>query len=599
MASSLVMGLDLGNTSCSVAVYRQGAVDVIANEQGSRTTPSCIAFTEVETLLGESARSQLVRNKENTIVDGLRLLGREYDDEDFQSEMASWRFNVTKGKDGAPQVNVQLKGEAKSFAAPRLLSLLFGRLRADADAWANEPMKEAVVAVPADFSERQREALKEAAQIGAIRVKLMLPAPLCVALLYGRTVGAGAGAAAATASAAAAETPAAAAAAAEGHPSPSVPPAPTAAPTAAPRPQQLLVVDVGGSSSYAAVVERILPSPSVAATGAVPGAEGAGDGVRTASDVYAIRSCVVERGLGGNNVDVLLRAHVVKEIRRRQRIDLSDNARAMSRLLSACQVAKHSTMPQATITVEADGADYVATVSRATMEDLTGSTAMGAAALGARALAGAGLDASRVDAVLLAGGGARMPRVQAALAALCPASPMHFGGTAEESVVRGAAHAGAMLKPMVAPDSPGEERVVSLCARRRLPRALGLVAEGGTVVPLVEVRAAVPLERSVRLAPPDATSLPVLLTLVEMALPPVPAADGAAAADGGASEAAAAAQPVAASACRVVASLALRALPEKTEALVVKLRIDAEKRVELVCEALVGGEAQAVASVIA
>ena len=488
MASTLVMGLDLGNSSCSVAVYRQGAVDVIANEQGSRTTPSCIAFTEVETLLGESARSQLVRNKENTIVDGLRLLGREYDDDDFQSEMASWRFNVTKGKDGAPQVNVQLKGEAKSFAAPRLLSLLFGRLRADADAWANEPMKEAVVAVPADFSERQREALKEAAQIGAIRVKLMLPAPLCVALLYGRTVGAGAGAAAATTTAAAAETPAAAAAAAEGPPSPSVAPAPTAAPTAAPRPQQLLVVDVGGSSSYAAVVERILPSPSVAA----PGAEGGGDGVRTATDAYAIRSCVVERGLGGNTVDVLLRAHVVKEIRRRQRIDLSDNARAMSRLLSACQVAKHSTMPQATITVEADGADYVATVSRATMEDLMGSTATGAAALGARALAGAGIDASRVDAVLLAGGGARMPRVQAALAALCPASPMHFGGTAEESVVRGAAHAGAMLKPMVAPESPGEERVASLCARRRLPRALGLVTEDGTVVPLVEVRAAVP-----------------------------------------------------------------------------------------------------------
>ena len=114
-----------------------------------------------------------------------------------------------------------------------------------------------------------------------------------------------------------------------------------------------------------------------------------------------------------------------------------------------------------------------------------------------------------------------------------------------------------------------------------------------------QVRAAVPLERSVRLAPPDATSLPVLLTLVEMTPPPEPSADGAAAADGGASEAAAAAQPVAASACRVVASLALRAIPEKTEALVVKLRVDAEKRVELVCEALVGCEARAVASVIA
>jgi len=209
MASTLVLGLDLGNTTCSVAVYRAGVVEVVANPEGSRVTPACIAFTEVETLLGEPARAQLARNVANTVVDGLRLLGREYDDDDFQKELASWRFKVSKGKDGAPLVEVKLKGEAKSFTAPRLLALLLSKLRADADASTGETVKEAVVAVPAAFSEQQTAALKEAAQTGAIRVKLMLSAPLCVALLFGQTIGREATATAAAAAAAAPEVSAA------------------------------------------------------------------------------------------------------------------------------------------------------------------------------------------------------------------------------------------------------------------------------------------------------------------------------------------------------------------------------------------------------
>ena len=571
MASTLVLGLDLGNTTCSVAVYRAGVVEVVANPEGSRVTPACIAFTEVETLLGEPARAQLARNVANTVVDGLRLLGREYDDDDFQKELASWRFKVSKGKDGAPLVEVKLKGEAKSFTAPRLLALLLSKLRADADASTGETVKEAVVAVPAAFSEQQTAALKEAAQTGAIRVKLMLSAPLCVALLFGQTIGREATATAAAAAAAAASTP---------------PPPP-------PPPQQLLVVDIGGSSSFAAVVERAVVLPTVADAEATPAAAEGSLAARTATDEYTVRACVLERGLGGNAVDVKLRAHVCKEIRRRQRVDLSDNSRAMSRLLAACQTAKHSLTlsAQATIAVEADGADYFANVSRAALEELTVSTATGAAALAARALAASGLAPSKVDALLLSGGGARMPRVQAALSALCPDVPMHFSATSEESTVRGAAHAGAMLRPLTATDAPSEQRTAALSGRARLPRALGLVTAAGHVAKLAEAHAAVPLTRAARLAPPAPSALPILLQLVELP-PPAASALSAVAAEGTEAAAAAAAPEVSAADCRIVASLAVRELPDGVVSLLVRVSLDTERHLELICEAALGGDAE-------
>ena len=131
MASTLCMGIHIGDTMCSVCVYKNGTLDVIANEQGSRTTPACIAFTEVETLLGEPARGQLVRNAQSVVVDGMRLLGRRFDDESFQAECALWKFPIScGGKDGnSPQVEVSVNGKATTFTPPRLLALLLARLQ--------------------------------------------------------------------------------------------------------------------------------------------------------------------------------------------------------------------------------------------------------------------------------------------------------------------------------------------------------------------------------------------------------------------------------------------------------------------------------------
>jgi len=214
--TSATLGLDLGNTSCTMAVMRQGALQVIANEQGNRSTPSCIAFVEGETLTGEAGLGQMARNARHTVVDLLVMLGRTWEDPAVQAAAARWRFaHCAAEKDGTVAVEV---AAGKRVGAVRLLALLVAELKAAADAYADAPVKEVVLAVPPHFSAGRTEALVEAARSGGMRVKCALPAPLAVALLFLSESDQPSGFGPATA-------------------------------------RRVLVVDVGGSSSWASVVD--------------------------------------------------------------------------------------------------------------------------------------------------------------------------------------------------------------------------------------------------------------------------------------------------------------------------------------------------------
>ena len=519
-----IVGIDAGNTCCSVAVHRSGCAELVPNEQGSRFTPSCVGFTEHETLLGEAVRAQQPRNAQNTVVDLLRLLGRSLEDEAFEAERAKWRFQTSASpKDGGLQVDVTLEGKPKAFAPARLLSLVLSKLRADAEALLAEPVKEVVVGCPADFDAEQRAALKEASQMGGMRVRAVVPAPLAVAALYVHEEGAGGsppkgGARSAAGGKGGAQSGAAEAEEGEegGGDELVV--------------SQFLVVDVGGLSASASVVQHERRR-SRAAAGADAGASAA------LTDSLTIRSTLTERGVGGRSVDAALRTHALKEFRRRQRVDLSDNGRAMSRLLHACEAAKHSltTSAQAQLAVEADGCDYFCNVSRAVMDDLAAPTASKAAALASAALAAAQTPPTEVAAVLLSGGCARMPRVQAALAAVCPASRCCFGAVSDETVARSCAVLGSVLRDgaagAAAADGNNDGAVGSrlelggsrldLEERLRLPRALAIAtaAAGGgqSFVRLAEPFASLPLRRTARFAAPPSASPPLLLRLVELA----------------------------------------------------------------------------------
>ena len=173
-----MLGIDYGNTNCSVAVMRSAGIEVIANEQGLRLTPAVVAFTEAEQLIGEPAKGQSARNGANTVLDIALLLGRRWDDELLQAALPRWRFKVVRAAKGdGVQVDVALKGEQKSFTPPRLAALLLGQLRSTAEALIGGTAKEAVLAVPEGMTEARRQALQEAAAIAGLRVKQAAAGP--------------------------------------------------------------------------------------------------------------------------------------------------------------------------------------------------------------------------------------------------------------------------------------------------------------------------------------------------------------------------------------------------------------------------------------
>mmetsp|Transcript_18564 Transcript_18564/g.15856 ORF Transcript_18564/g.15856 Transcript_18564/m.15856 type:complete len:160 (+) Transcript_18564:398-877(+) len=117
------IGIDLGTTYSCVGVWKNDAVEIIANDQGNRTTPSYVAFTDTERLVGDAAKNQVARNPENTVFDAKRLIGRKFDDPVVQHDMKMWPFKVVRGSDDKPIIEVHYKGELKQFHAEEISSM--------------------------------------------------------------------------------------------------------------------------------------------------------------------------------------------------------------------------------------------------------------------------------------------------------------------------------------------------------------------------------------------------------------------------------------------------------------------------------------------
>nr|QWE91363.1 heat shock protein 70 [Salpingoeca huasca]QWE91716.1 heat shock protein 70 [Salpingoeca huasca] len=178
------IGIDLGTTYSCVGVFQHGKVEIIANDQGNRTTPSYVAFTDSERLIGDPAKNQVAMNPNNSVFDAKRLIGRKFSDSAVQSDMKHWPFKVVE-VDSRPKIEVEYMGETKQFFPEEISSMVLTKMKEIAEAYLGSEVKDAVVTVPAYFNDSQRQATKDAGAIAGINVLRIINEPTAAAIAYG------------------------------------------------------------------------------------------------------------------------------------------------------------------------------------------------------------------------------------------------------------------------------------------------------------------------------------------------------------------------------------------------------------------------------
>merc|ERR1712188_303100 len=179
------LGIDLGTTYSCVGIWQNDRVEIIANDQGNRTTPSYVAFTDTERLIGDAAKNQCAMNPINTIFDAKRLIGRKYTDPVVQSDMKHWPFKLISGDGDIPRIQVQYKGEEKTFSAEEISSMVLIKMKETAEAFVGKDVKDVVVTGPAYFNDSQRQATKDAGAIAGLNVLRIINEPTAAAIAYG------------------------------------------------------------------------------------------------------------------------------------------------------------------------------------------------------------------------------------------------------------------------------------------------------------------------------------------------------------------------------------------------------------------------------
>ncbi len=178
------IGIDLGTTYSAVGIWKDNRCEIIANTQGNRTTPSHVAFTDQERIIGDSAKNQANANPENSIYDAKRLIGREFNDPVVQSEMKLFPFKIINNNN-KPEIQVKYKGEDKQFKPEEISSMVLSYMKEQAENYLGETITDAVITVPAYFNDSQRQATKDAGQIAGLNVLRIINEPTAAAIAYG------------------------------------------------------------------------------------------------------------------------------------------------------------------------------------------------------------------------------------------------------------------------------------------------------------------------------------------------------------------------------------------------------------------------------
>ena len=418
------IGIDLGTTYSCVAIMKHGSVEIIANDQGNRTTPSYVAFTDTERLIGEAAKNQAAMNPTNTIFDAKRLIGRSADDPAVQSDQKTWPFRV-RDADSKPLIEVEYMGAPKTFSAEEISSMVLGKLKSTAETYLGEPVRHAVVTVPAYFNDQQRQATKDAGAIAGLDVMRILNEPTAAALAYG--IG----------KSTTDET-------------------------------NVLIFDLGGGTFDVSLLTL-------------------DDGV------FEVKATAGDTHLGGEDFDQRIMDHFAQEFLRKHKKDLTESARAVRRLRTACERAKRTLSSSTRASVEIDslfeGVDFTSTITRARFEDLCADYFRGTLSPVEKVLRDARMSKSEVHEVVLVGGSTRIPRIQALIREFFNGKEPCRSINPDEAVAHGAAVQAAIL------GGTETEATKDILLIDVAPLSLGIETAGEVMTRIIDRNSTVPCKK--------------------------------------------------------------------------------------------------------
>jgi molecular chaperone DnaK len=415
---SKIIGIDLGTTNSVVAVMEGDQPTVIQNAEGSRLTPSIVAFSKTgERLVGQVAKRQAVTNPENTIFSIKRFMGRRFTE--VSEEMRMVPYTVA----GAANGDVRIKAGSQELAPPQISAMILQKLKQAAEDYLGQPVTKAVITVPAYFNDAQRQATKEAGQIAGLEVMRIVNEPTAAALAYGLDKKAN---------------------------------------------ETIAVYDFGGGTFDISILE-------------------VGEGV------VEVKSTNGDTHLGGDNLDQRIIEWIIDEFKKEEGIDLGKDRMALQRLREAAEKAKmelssvmETEINLPFITADATGPKHLTRkLTRAKFESIVEDLLQKTVLPTKQALKDAGLDASKIDEVVLVGGSTRIPRVQAIVKELFGKEP-HKGVNPDEVVAIGAAIQAGVLA--------GE--VKDLLLLDVTPLSLGIETLGGVMTTLIARNTTIPTRKS-------------------------------------------------------------------------------------------------------